>query len=107
MGAFDKLNDQELFDFVVQLRAKGEDPSAPLGTLCERWKRAAGVVVRRVQSSYRAGSPDDESELYQEAVRKLIERGLDQFRGLSEAHPAKAASPKPFFLRIVKHPAID
>jgi RNA polymerase sigma factor (sigma-70 family) len=107
MGAYDKLSDSELFDFVMQMRAKGEDTSAPLGALVERWRRPAGVVVRRVQASYRAGSPDDEGELYQEAVRKLVERGLDQFRGLSEAHPGKAASPKTFFLRIVKHAAID
>ena len=107
MGAYDKLSDAELFDFVMQVRAKGEDPSTPLGILCERWRRPAGVVVRRVQASYRAGSPDDEGELYQESVRKLIERGLDQFRGLSEAYPGKAASPKTFFLRIVKHAAID
>jgi RNA polymerase sigma-70 factor (ECF subfamily) len=107
LAAYDKLTDAELFDFVVQTRAKGQDPSAALGTLCERWRKAAGVVVRRVQASYRSGSPDDEGELYQESVRKLIERGLDQFRGLSEAHPGKAASPKTFFLRIVKHAAID
>ena len=107
MGAFDKLSDSELFDLVVRTRAKGEDPSAPLGALCERWRKPAGVVVRRVQQSYRAGSPDDEGELYQESVRKLIERGLDQFRGLSEAKPGAAASPKTFFLRIVKLAAID
>ncbi len=107
MGAFDKLSDSELFDLVVRTRAKGEDPSVPLGALCERWRKPAGVVVRRVQQSYRAGSPDDEGELYQESVRKLIERGLDQFRGLSEARPGAAASPKTFFLRIVKHAAID
>src|SRR5512143_2579879 len=107
MGAYDKLTDAELFDFVVQTRAKGQDPSAALGALVERWRKAAGVVVRRVQASYRAGSPDDEAELYQESVRKLVERGLDQFRGLSEAYPGRAASPKTFFLRIVKHAAID
>ena len=107
MGTFDKLSDSELFDLVVRTRAKGEDASIPLGALCERWRKPAGVVVRRVQQSYRAGSPDDEGELYQEAVRKLIERGLDQFRGLSEAKPGAAASPKTFFLRIVKHAAID
>lgn len=107
MGAFDKLSDSELFDLVARTRAKGEDTSAPLGALCERWRRPAGVVVRRVQQSYRAGSPDDEGELYQEAVRKLVERGLDQFRGQSEVKPGAAASPKTFFLRIVKHAAID
>ena len=34
-------------------------------------------------------------------------RGLEQFRGISEQMPGKAASPKTFFLRIVKHAAID
>ncbi len=107
MASYDKLSDSELFDLVMQTRAKGQDPSAALGALVERWRKAAGVVVRRVQASYRAGSPDDEAELYQESVRKLVERGLDQFRGLSEAYPGRAASPKTFFLRIVKHAAID
>ncbi|HSQ63628.1 MAG TPA: hypothetical protein VLM85_10460 [Polyangiaceae bacterium] len=107
MATHDNLSDSELFDLVMQTRAKGQDPSAPLGSLVERWRKAAGVVVRRVQASYRAGSPADEDELYQESVRKLVERGLDQFRGLSEAYPGRAASPKTFFLRIVKHAAID
>jgi RNA polymerase sigma-70 factor (ECF subfamily) len=40
-------------------------------------------------------------------VSKLIARGLDQFRGISERLPGKSASPKTFFLRIVKHVAID
>lgn len=104
---YEKLSDNELFDLVTQTRAKGEDVNRPLGELVERWRRPAAVVVRRVQSSYRAGAPDDEQEIFQEAVRKLVERGLDQFRGISEAKPGAAASPKTFFLRIVKHAAID
>jgi len=104
---YEKLSDNELFEVVSQKRAKGEDTSRPLGELTLRWRRPAAVVVRRVQSSYRAGSPDDEDEIFQEAVRKLVERGLDQFRGISEAKPGAAASPKTFFLRIVKHAAID
>ena len=80
---------------------------AALGELCERWRKPACFVVRRIQQSYRRGAPDDELELFQEAVRKLIDRGLDQYRGLSEQMPGKSASPKTFFLRIVKHLSID
>lgn len=104
---YEKLSDNELFDLVSGMRAKGEDAGRALGELALRWRRPAAVVVRRIQSSYRAGSPDDEEEIFQEAVRKLVERGLDQFRGISEAQPGRAASPKTFFLRIVKHAAID
>lgn len=107
MSAFEHLSDAELFDLVVRSRAAGSDVGAALGTLCQRWKRPAAVVVRRIQASYRAGSPDDEEELFQEAVRKFVEKGIDQFRGASEFNPGKAASPKTFFLRIVKHAAID
>lgn len=104
---FTHLSDDQLFDEVLQRRAKGEKVDAPLGELCERWKKPALFVVRRIQQSYRSGTPDDELELYQEAVRKLFERGLDQYRGISEQVPGKSASPKTFFLRIVKHVAID
>lgn len=104
---YEKLSDSELFDLLVRTRAEGGDFGRALGELTLRWQRPAAVVVRRVQSSYRAGTPDDEAELFQEAVRKLVERGLDQFRGVSEAKPGAAASPKTFFLRIVKHAAID
>jgi len=104
---YEKLSDNELFDLVVQKRTKGEDANRALGELALRWRRPAAVVVRRIQASYRAGAPDDEEEIFQEAVRKLVERGLDQFRGISEAQPGRAASPKTFFLRIVKHAAID
>lgn len=110
MSAFEHLSDAELFDLVVRSRATPgarSDVGAALGTLCQRWKRPAAVVVRRIQASYRAGSPDDEEELFQEAVRKFVEKGIDQFRGASEFNPGKAASPKTFFLRIVKHAAID
>lgn len=107
MSSFASLPDAELFELVLSTRAAGRDANAAIGALCERWRRAAGVVVRRIQASYRAGSPDDEAELYQEAVRKFVEKGLDQFRGASEVNPGAAASPKTFFLRIVKHAAID
>ena len=53
------------------------------------------------------GSPDDADEIFQDAVVKFMSRGLEQFRGVSEQVPGKAASPKTFFLRIVKHCAID
>jgi|GEM_PF-816802 RNA polymerase sigma-70 factor (ECF subfamily) len=117
------LSDAELYELIVSTRAAGKDPTRSrtleqsestdrsinrmLGMLCERWRRPAAVVVRRVQQSYRAGSPDDEDELYQEAVRKFIEKGLDQFRGISEFKPGQAANVRTFFLRIVKHATID
>ena len=107
MSSFASLPDAELFELVLSTRAAGRDANTAIGALCERWRRPAGVVVRRIQASYRTGSPDDEAELYQEAVRKFVEKGLDQFRGASEVHPGQAASPKTFFLRIVKHAAID
>ena len=114
--AFSHLNDEDLFAEVLRRRAVARDSAslapnaavgAALGQLCERWRKPACFVVRRIQQSYRRGSPDDELELFQEAVRKLIDRGLDQYRGLSEQVPGKSASPKTFFLRIVKHLAID
>ena len=115
------LSDAELYELIVSTRAAGKDPTGAarsrvrtdtqtgsrtreqsestdrsvnrmLGILCERWRRPAAVVVRRVQQSYRAGSPDDEDELFQEAVRKFIEKGLDQFRGISEHKPGQAAN---------------
>jgi len=75
--------------------------------LVERWRAGALYVIRRVRQSYGKGSTEDDEELFQEAVAKLVERGLDQFRGVSEQLPGKAASPKTFFLRIAKHVAID
>jgi len=101
------LTDAELFELITQTRAAGKDAGRLLGILCERWRRPAAVVVRRVQQSYRAGSPDDESELFQEAVRKFIEKGIDQFHGVSEHKPGQAANVRTFFLRIVKHATID
>lgn len=101
------LSDEALFEQVLRQRARGEPVDPPLGALCERWRRPSYVVARRVAASYRRGSPDDEPEIFQESVRKLIERGLDQFHGVSEGIPGKQASPKTFFLRIVKHTAID
>jgi RNA polymerase sigma-70 factor (ECF subfamily) len=121
-------SDAELLAEVLRRRAHGVDPGAALGELCERWRRPACFVVRRIQASYGRGSPDDELELFQDAVRKLLERGLDQYRG-DDPPPAAAAerlaamraeqalapveppaSPvqlRTFFLRIVKHQAID
>ena len=101
------LSDNELFDEVLRRRSRGDNPQALLGELCERWRKPAGVVVRRIQASYRVEAPDDEPELFQDGVQRLIERGLDQYRGVSEQLPGKSASPKTFFLRIVKHLAID
>lgn len=101
------LTDDQLFATVAEGRASGRDIGPALGELCERWKAAALYVIRRVRQSYGKGSPEDDEELFQEAVAKLVERGLSQFRGVSEQLPGKAASPKTFFLRIAKHVAID
>jgi RNA polymerase sigma-70 factor (ECF subfamily) len=64
-------------------------------------------VIRRVRQSYGKGSPEDDEDLLQDAVAKLVERGLEQFRGVSEQLPGRSASPKTFFMRIAKHVAID
>ncbi|PTL79408.1 RNA polymerase sigma factor [Vitiosangium sp. GDMCC 1.1324] len=104
---FDDLTDEELFAEVLRRRATGEAVGGPLGALCERWARPARYVISKIQSSYSRGSPADADELYQDAVGKFLDRGLDQFRGVSEQMPGRSASPKTFFLRIVKHVAID
>lgn len=105
--AFRSFSDDELFAEVLRLRQAGAPFGAQLGELTERWRKPACFVVRRIQSSYSRGTPDDELEIFQEAVRKLVEKGLDQYRGISEQIPGKSASPKTFFLRIVKHLTID
>ncbi|WP_224365747.1 RNA polymerase sigma factor [Hyalangium versicolor] len=104
---YDQLTDDELFAEVAQRRSAGEPFSNPLGSLVQRWSRPAKYVIGKIQASYGRGSPADADELYQDAVGKFINRGLEQFRGISEHMPGKAASPKTFFLRIVKHVAID
>ncbi len=101
------LTDDELFAELSSRKAKGEDFKRLLGELVERWRAPAATVVRRVQGAFMRGSPDDADEVLQDAVGKFLSRGLDQFRGVSEHLPGKAASPKTFFLRIVKHCAID
>lgn len=104
---YDQLSDDELFAEVSRRRSAGEPFNAPLGVLVERWGRPARYVIGKIQASYGRGSSADADELFQDAVGKFISRGLDQFRGISEHMPGKAASPKTFFLRIVKHVAID
>jgi RNA polymerase sigma-70 factor (ECF subfamily) len=106
-AALQDLTDDQLFAEVAEGRAAGRDVGPALGELCHRWRSAALYVIRRVRQSYGKGSPEDDEELFQEAVAKLVERGLGQFRGVSEQVPGKAASPKTFFLRIAKHVAID
>jgi RNA polymerase sigma-70 factor (ECF subfamily) len=101
------LNDDELFAEISRSRTEGKDFTRPLGELVGRWKDASTTVVRRVQGAFMRGSPDDADEIFQDAVVKFMSRGLEQFRGVSEHVPGKAASPKTFFLRIVKHCAID
>jgi RNA polymerase sigma-70 factor, ECF subfamily len=101
------FTDDELFAEIVRRKAEGLDFRRELGELVERWKAASIVVVRRVQGSYLRGSPDDGLEIFQDAFGKFLTRGIDQFRGVSERMPGKSASPRTFFLRIVKHCAID
>jgi len=104
---YDQLTDEELFADVARRRSAGEPFGGPLGALVARWGRPARYVIGKIQASYGRGSPADADELFQDAVGKFIDRGLDQFRGVSEQMPGKSASPKTFFLRIVKHVAID
>ena len=101
------LNDDELFADIARRKALGQDYKRPLGELVFRWRDASTTVIRRVQGAFMRGSPDDADEIFQDAVAKFMAKGLDQFRGVSEQVPGKAASPKTFFLRIVKHCAID
>lgn len=101
------LSDEELFTEISRKRAAGEDVRAEVGELARRWRQPAGGVIRKIQRSYLRGSPDDEADIYQEAVAKFIAKGLDQFRGQSLQTPGAAAAPMAFFLRIVKHVAID
>lgn len=101
------LNDDELFAEIARRKAQGQDYKRPLGELVFRWRDASTTVIRRVQGAFMRGSPDDADEIFQDAVTKFMAKGLDQFRGVSEQMPGKAASPKTFFLRIAKHCAID
>lgn len=105
--AFPERSDEDLLAEVVRRRAAGEDVRAGVGELVQRWRRPASGVVRKVQAAYLRGSPDDEGDIFQEAVAKFIAKGLDQFRGESLDRPGAAAAPLAFFLRIVKHAAID
>lgn len=101
------LTDDELFAEISRRKSQGHDIKRHLGELVFRWREGASTVIRRVQGAFMRGSPDDADEIFQEAVAKFMAKGLDQFRGVSEQMPGKAASPKTFFLRIVKHCAID
>ena len=101
------LTDDELFAEISKRKSSGLDFKKHLGELVFRWRDPSATVIRRVQGAFMRGSPDDVDEVFQDAVAKFMSRGLDQFRGVSEQMPGKAASPKTFFLRIVKHCAID
>ncbi len=101
------LTDDELFQDISRRKAAGTDFKRQLGELVFRWRDASTTVIRRVQGAFMRGSPDDADEIFQDAVAKFMAKGLDQFRGVSEQVPGKAASPRTFFLRIVKHAAID
>ncbi len=106
-----ELDDDALLTEVLARRDQGRDGRAHVGALIERWRKPAMYVIRRVQQSYRMGSVDDAAELFQEAAAKLVERGLAQFRGSSSEAapegPPSGAAGRVFFLRIVKHTAID
>jgi RNA polymerase sigma-70 factor (ECF subfamily) len=101
------LTDDELFAEISRRRSQNQDIKRHLGELVFRWRDGATTVIRRVQGAFMRGSPDDADEIFQEAVAKFMAKGLEQFRGVSEQVPGKAASPRTFFLRIVKHCAID
>jgi len=101
------LSDDELFASITKRKAEGQDFKKLLGELVFRWRDPSATVIRRVQGAFMRGSPDDVDEIFQDAVTKFMAKGLDQFRGVSEHVPGKAASPRTFFLRIVKHCAID
>jgi len=101
------LTDDELFAEIGKRKAQGQDFKKQLGELVFRWREPSATVIRRVQGAFMRGSPDDVDEVFQDAVAKFMAKGLDQFRGVSEQVPGKAASPRTFFLRIVKHCAID
>jgi RNA polymerase sigma-70 factor (ECF subfamily) len=105
----EELDDDALFAAVLARKAAGESVDRPLALLLSRWRRPALYVIRRIQQSYRRGGDDDQEELFQDAAVKLIERGLDQYRGtaLDASGAARSASARTFFLRIVKHTAID
>ncbi|NUP14152.1 MAG: sigma-70 family RNA polymerase sigma factor [Polyangiaceae bacterium] len=105
----EELDDDALFAAVLARKAAGERIDKPLSVLLSRWRRPALYVIRRIQQSYRRGGEDDQEELLQDAAIKLLERGLGQYRGtaLDESGAARATSSRTFFLRIVKHTAID
>lgn len=105
----EEMDDDALFSAVLARKAAGEPIDRPLAVLLTRWRRPALYVVRRIQQSYRRGGEDDQEELFQDAAVKLIERGLAQYRGtaVDAAGAPRAASARTFFLRIVKHTAID
>ncbi len=101
------LTDDELFADITLRKAENRDFKKQLGELVFRWRDPSSTVIRRVQGAFVRGSPDDADEIFQDAAAKFMSKGLDQFRGVSEQMPGKAASPRTFFLRIVKHCAID
>jgi RNA polymerase sigma-70 factor (ECF subfamily) len=90
--------DDALLQEIREARATGRPYQAALGELCERWRHAAEHIIRSVQRSYSTGSSADAEDLFQDSVARFTERGLDQLRG----NAARA-----FFLRVVKHLAID
>jgi RNA polymerase sigma-70 factor (ECF subfamily) len=107
--ASEEMDDDALFAAVLARKTAGERFDAQLATLLSRWRRPALYVIRRIQQSYRRGGDEDQEELFQDAAVKLLERGLLQYRGtaLDASGALRSASARTFFLRIVKHTAID
>lgn len=119
---WESLDDDALFGEVLAMRSADRSAKAGsprrnaelglrLGELLSRWRRPGLYVIRRVLASYRRDAAADHEELLQDAIAKLLERGLDQYRGSAAEgaadEPPRAGAARTFFLRIVKHTAID
>ena len=98
------LHDEALLARIDRKRAEGLDVRAEVGELLRRWRPEVGAVVGSVQRAFGGRAALDEDDVFHDAVARLLDRGLDQFRGTSASGPA---APLAYFLRIVKHAAID
>jgi RNA polymerase sigma-70 factor, ECF subfamily len=101
------LTDDELFQDIVHRKASGHDHKRQVGELVFRWRAQSHGIIGKVQRAFMKGSPDDLDEIFQQAVVKFIDRGIGQFHGKSAEFPGQSTPPRAFFLRIVKHAAID
>lgn len=98
------MHDEALLARIDRKRADGLDVRAEVGELLRRWRPEVGTVVGSVQRAFGARAALDEDDVFHDAVARLLDRGLDQFRGISASGPAALLA---YFLRIVKHAAID